>query len=407
MFQGWWMSVVDWVSVAEVLVVGEAAGDDEPIPGHRMTGQIPSLDIQRPNEAFAGSKDEALDTIDALVKRAINGMQPDEEVALGLSGGRDSRHLLLARHARGPANWRLLTAQHWNPAASLADLQGAKALADELRLDFDIVPSGRDRYAAEWEKNRRLGLRTLNHSWMLPMAARVPKGATLLDGLNGGNLLGRDSLTRSWVETHGTQAPSAGAALDHVIRRLVRAPRKRVKAWLVSPNVNETVWREVEERVEERFLRYVDFPNPFQAWSYLEHTRRGIALAPFVLMEASNVVCPYFDPDVVSFGLSLPWNISSQPTLQVDMLSRLYPQVAHVPYAHDFDRTDGRLDLDVEAEEVSWKRISPVLNGHVTENVINRTGASGHGWHGNRRVVLVAQALAWEERGAAASLDDL
>lgn len=397
------MSVVDWVSVAEVLAAGEVFGEDNPIPGHHLERPVPDLDVPPPESEFSGTAVEALDAIDALVRDVLAEVPSEWELALGLSGGRDSRHLLLAAQAVDRPIGQFVTAQHWNPGASQADTQGARALAEELGLPLEIVPGGQDRYAAEWEKNRRLGLRTLNHSWLLPMADHLAGQRALLDGLNGGALLGRDSLTRSWLESHGSRAPTSGEALDHIVRRLVRGPRRRITSWLPSSRIDSRVWKEVEERLRQRFERYTDYPNPFQAWSYLEHARRGTALAPYGLMGNDRVICPYFDPRVVALGLSLPWAISSRPNLQVDMISRIYPQVAHVPYANDLEVGEHALTVDADAENVSWSRISRIIQGHVSEDTMRQVEL-GRGWHGNRRIVMVAQALAWEEVGHAATL---
>jgi hypothetical protein len=174
-------------------------------------------------------------------------------------------------------------------------------------------------------------------------------------------------------------------------------------AWLDSPRLRRPVWQEAEERLEHRFRRYLDYPNPFQAWSYLEHTRTGIALAPYVLMGNDAVICPYYDPRLISFGLSLPWSMSSVPTFQEQMLARAYPDVASVPYAHELPREEFGLAVDASLEAVSWAHLAPLLRGHVKEDNTSRT--SDH--PGSRRMVLLAQALAWEERGFGESLERL
>lgn len=392
--------MIDWVALTQVLASGECYGPDEPVPGHVLPRSAPELIVPFPAEEFSGTWQEALETVDALVRQVLEETPADVGFSLGLSGGRDSRHLLMAARAVDRPVVECVTAQHWKPGASSADVQGAQALASALGLSLEVLPLARDRWAAEWEKNRLLGLRTVNHSWLLPMVQRLGSERPLLDGLNGGNLLGRDALTRTWVERHGAQRPLPGEALDHAMRHLLRAPRKRLASWLKSPRIERAVWKEAEERLESRFRSYLDYPNPFQAWSYLEHTRKGIALAPYVLMGNDDVVCPYYDARVASFGLSLPWSISSRPDFQVDMLARAYPEVASIPYAHDFPREATSLDVDVAAEAESWQRVAPWLRGHVDEDFIGRQP----GTPGNRRMVLLAQALAWEQQGQGSTL---
>jgi asparagine synthase (glutamine-hydrolysing) len=397
-------AVVDWVGVAEVLILGETIGDDLPIPGHRLPRAVPRLDVPPPVETFAGSAAEAMHTCDALIRDVISAAPADWEFDLGLSGGRDSRHLLLAAQATGRRIAGCVTAQHWNPDSSNADVQAAGMLAHALDLSVDVVPQVGDRFLAQWNKNRILGLRTRNHSWVLPMAAHLGARRPLIDGVNGGNMFGRDSLTMSWLSKNGFTRPTPEQAVDHVIQQKFTTARRRMKGWLTSPRLSREIWQETRQRIVDRFTRYLDYPNPFQAWSCLEHTANGIALAPYVLMDNDRVLCPYFDPTVVTFGLSLPWEISANPDFQQQMLTDIYPKVAHIPYSHEIRQAAPPLQFDAVSEAQSWAHILHEVSGHVHESAFNAEGPRPDGIHGNRRLVLLAQALRWERQGRPSDL---
>lgn len=250
-----------------------------------------------------------------------------------------------------------------------------------------------------------MNLGTLSHSWVLSFAAYLGNRDPLLDGLNGGALLGRDPLTVSWVRDHGPRPPSPDEALEHARQQLFLRNRRRIKSWLTSSRLNGSVWREAEQRFIDRFSTYLEYPNPFQAWIYLERTPCGIALSPYVLMDNDRVVCPYYGQGIIEFGLSLPWELTCDATLQEDLMRRRYPHVARVPYSHQLVASDSQHALvDTDRERRSLSEILPHLRGHVSDDWLERMAEPVVDRRGNRRMVLVAQALAWEREGKPAPL---
>lgn len=393
-------SVIDWVAIAEVLTAGEAFGDDYPVPGAPLPREIPIRHFRQPTEQFTGSWEQAQDTCDSLIRAAIERSPSHWDFAIGLSGGHDSRHLLLATRAVGRSVSRAVCAEHWQRASTAADTAAARLLAHRLGIPLEIASQSPDRYAAEWDKNLLVNLTSTNHSWVLALARHMGNAQPILDGLNGGGLMCRDPLTVSWVDRYGDACPSADQAVEHVRDILFRHPRRRVSAWLSSPRLTPSIWREAEDRLVERFRRYLDYPNPFQAWIYLERTRRAMALVPYVLMGNDRVLCPYYDEEVGSFGLSLPWDITCRREFQEQMLARIYPDVADVPLNHRIEvRQTEALSVDPEAERRSLARIVPLLDQHVNPDWLAKRYQPAVQGRGNRRMVLVAEALAWEDSG--------
>ena len=245
-----------------------------------------------------------------------------------------------------------------------------------------------------------MNLGTLSHSWVLSFAAYLGNRDPLLDGLNGGALLGRDPLTVAWVRDHGLRPPTPAEALDHARQQLFLRNRRRIKMWLTSSRLSGAVWREAERRFTDRFRLYLEYRNPFQAWIYLERTPYGIALSPYVLMGNDRVVCPYYTDDMIEFGLSLPWEFTCDATFQEDLMRRRYPHVAQVPYSHQLVASDSQEAIvDTDRERRSLSEILPHLRGHVADDWLERMAQPMVDRRGNRRMVLVAQALAWEKAG--------
>ena len=132
-------SAIDWVAIAEVLTIGEAFGDDRPVVDEVTSRSVPSRSRPQPG-SFLGSREEALDRCDDLVREGIAQTPSDWQFSMGLSGGHDSRHLLVAAEAEGRPVRRAVCAEHWTLARSAADSAAANALADRLGMPLEIAP---------------------------------------------------------------------------------------------------------------------------------------------------------------------------------------------------------------------------------------------------------------------------
>ncbi|MFM9134786.1 MAG: hypothetical protein ACKOT0_05030 [bacterium] len=147
--------------------------------------------------------------------------------------------------------------------------------------------------------------------------------------------------------------------------------------------------------------------QPLQAWWILERARRGTSLLPLSLISSRRTVVPYFTPAMLSFALSLPWEISSDERFQDILLAEEYPDVADIPYAYELARSgdepepsDGPPELDHVAEERSWEIVLRALHGHANPAFIAARESPSDTGRGNRRMVLFAQALEWEAGNA-------
>jgi len=113
---------------------------------------------------------QALDAFIALVERAVGRrVPPSDDVAVPLSGGRDSRHILLQLCATDRKPRFCLTLHHYPPRSN-ADAEVARHLTQLLQVPHVVVEQTESRLAAEVRKNWATSLCADEHGWFMAMA---------------------------------------------------------------------------------------------------------------------------------------------------------------------------------------------------------------------------------------------
>jgi asparagine synthase (glutamine-hydrolysing) len=333
---------VDWPALAILLAMGHFIEGDTPFEEVRtlpirstLSWRRGSLTVeQRPFEiphldiSYEESKSRYL----AEVRRAIARDLPSGDVAQGLSGGRDSRHILLELLHQGVTPASLVTTSHYLPLSD-ADTTVAKRLAERLGLPITAISPDANRVKSEIEKNLLTEFQTLNHSWGLRLGAEFGTEATLYDGMNGGVLFGRSAPVRGLRKRYGDIAPSIDDTVQSVLETVFNEPILKLSRIFTESPIAEHYLELARQRIGFAIRRYANAPSPAQAFFYFNHTSRESAIFTLGLMQANCVLCPLDDPEVVRFGLGLPWHISSNALLQTDAIRSGYPDYSNIPFA--------------------------------------------------------------------------
>jgi hypothetical protein len=305
----------------------------------------------RPIEPWRGDRAEAIRRYDELVRAAVAASRGPEHHAIGLSGGRDTRHILLALISQGLGVERIVSIYNslWAPHT---DARIAAALAKRIGKEAEIVPAIADRVTAEIEKNRDTELQTLSHSWGLGLADALAGSRTLYDGMGGAHL-GRIRLVRNVKKVFPDGKPDWGPMREAALNALMSGHAlENVPPFLLWPEIVE----EARSVLLADMDRYADYPNPLQAYRYFDNVVRDSALFTLRMMPAREVICPIDDEHVVDFGLGLPWEMSSDPTFQVEALRTSYPDFADIPFDNEVPPTGGPKVTDPAAERRTLER---------------------------------------------------
>ncbi len=189
-------------AITIILLVGELIGDLMPFEGldsnDYRTNNSPSESILKDRSLLLNEADKSPLTIspadcyaiyDDIVRGAIESIPDNLDTVMGVSGGRDSRHIALAMKSCRRRAPRMVTARHFLGNASETDVAVAQMLSHRLGNSIEIAGQPNDRFLVEWDKNVLTGMQTLSHSWGLSLASSLKGSEVLLDGMNRASAL--------------------------------------------------------------------------------------------------------------------------------------------------------------------------------------------------------------------------
>ncbi len=258
-----------------------------------------------------------------------------------LSGGRDSRHILLEVLHQGRRPAACVTFHH-NGATPNREARAARALCRRLGVAHDILGFARPRIADTFRALAMTSLCADEHAQMMPLHDYfLARDGASFDGIAGDILTNPDDSADRYMRLarRGDYKAIAGDMIaGH--GRVVSAPGwGRGAGPIRSPGMDEAA----RDHVAAAIARYDAAPDPYQAFWTFHRTRREIGFVPqAILGSAGRVFCPYLDPGFAEFCLSLPYAVTRDRQLHNDAIARAYPAVADIPYQEGFAETPAR-----------------------------------------------------------------
>jgi len=325
--------------------LGFFIGDDTPFaaikavpPNARFEWQDGKLECRgnypQPVRPSTLSRDDAIDRYSELFAQAMARRAPVGRFALPISGGRDSRHILLELHRTGHRPDICVSIRDFPPDSS-RDPEIAAALCAELGFEHVTIGQRLPLMESHLRWNRETDFCYVANGWFLAMADYLGgRFECLYDGIAGDTLSQSSYLTVELRDAFRARNPGAirnGLAkfgFDHsVLRSLLRGPLRDA---LDSSLAMERLSKEIE--------RHLGAPNPIASFVFWNRTRRKIALNAYaVLRRVPRVYSPFLDHDLFDFLMSLPADVLADRTFHDDTIARTYPRYAHVPYAgHEY-----------------------------------------------------------------------
>lgn len=301
---------------------------------------------------------------------AIDRCLPHGKAVMGLSGGRDSRHILMALLERGQPPARVVTSHH-PTSSSRAEVAIAHQLARRFRIPITTVHPRSDRFLAELEKNRRTDCQTLSHGWTLPLAEAMNGAPVRYDGINGGVLFGRSSVVKALRRTFGNDLPPWSELRERGVDLMCNRRLETLARLLTGPLLDPDNVEAARERIRNALERYREYPNPIQAFIYYNHVGRDTAQFTYRLMGNDEVLTPMDAPQVVQFAFALPWRLACDFDFQKIALQKRFPQAADIPLLEDHPkRRRSWLDrlrrgtINRRSEQVTFTRLRNELSKH-------------------------------------------
>lgn len=258
-----------------------------------------------------------------------------------LSGGRDSRHILLEVLHQGRRPAACVTFHH-NGVRLNREAQAARALCERLGVAHDVLGYARPRIADIFRALAMTGLCADEHAQMMPLHDYfLGREGASFDGIAGDILTNPDDSADRYMQL--ARKGDYKAIADDMIAghgRVISTRRwGRGAGAIWSPGMDEAA----RDHVAAAIARYDAAPDPYQMFWMFHRTRREISFVPqAILGSAERVFCPYLDPDFAEFCLSLPYAVTRDQQLHNDAIARAYPAVADIPYQEGFAEVPAR-----------------------------------------------------------------
>ena len=282
---------------------------------------------------FHGSRSAAICAYRDLFRQAMARVLDDAgEFVLPLSGGRDSRHILLeAAHLGCPPR---LSVTGGKPASRMPfeDIRVASLLTARLGIRHRIVPPvlGRldDLVAGFHLTNFCADELQCFH----PVASvLLEEGATVLDGLGGDMLSAGICQSRERHELFEKDIPGLAGAL------LGGGVKAKIKAGLLTHALGEDLRRlssfdVARARLTRELLRHREAVNPLQSFHFFNRTRRELALSPCAILRPLKTLCPYLDRDLFEFLCGLPPSFVLGRRFHDDTIATAFPGMQDIPF---------------------------------------------------------------------------
>ena len=260
----------------------------------------------------------ALHTFVDLFRESVQ-RRLDGDCVVALSGGRDSRHILLQLYECGRLPTAAITV---DIPARKGETLIARQLAARLGIRHVILYPRPNRVVEdESYKNLATNFLTLEHGWMADAA--------------------RSELKGDWWDGIAGDIMSAGLFLTPVMQQLAEQHRlDELAEQVVLYSLPHFLWQSTFSRddalhlVARELHKHMGAANPIGSFYFWNRTRVAVAACPFGLLENSNrqIVAPFLDSNLWHFLASLPADMLVSRRFHSDAIDLAFPGFSDIPY---------------------------------------------------------------------------
>lgn len=277
--------------------------------------------------------DQAIDGYISLFQAAIRmRVRSGERTAVPLSGGRDSRHILLELCRSGHRPNFCITVEQYPPKSN-ADVAVAKILAEAVDIKHFVVRQPGSQLKQELQKNTTTEFLAEHPVWALAIGAFLRDKADVSyhgiagDGLSGGNFLTPELL--KYYEM-GLTDECARYHLDYF-------NNEGILENCLTPDAYQSFNRQLALGCVHEHVKLTEkTPSPSAMHYFWSRTRRNISLMPFRILNRSiENRAPFLDYNLYDFLASLPGSFQLGNSFHTQVIQRAYPSYKHIAFASE------------------------------------------------------------------------
>lgn len=338
---------LDDAAMAVFIRLGWVLGEDTVFKAIRMLppggevrwgGGVPQVTVGYKFPAGQNlSREAALTGHGELIRQAVR-RRASRDVRFGfpLSGGHDSRHILLELDALG-CKPEVCFTNHDFPPYREQNIQVAKLLTQRLGLPHRQLGQPGSRLVAELRKNQLNHFGAMENIWCVNLYPSIARHTPVVyEGSPGNNYFGE------YVNSENTTLFEKG--------RLRELAEQLLHKWLTWQSSEEALARILTKDVAQRFSRdlavervaselgkYSAAANPVGSFYFWNRGRRVAQLQPLSIARQAGAitVTPYLDHDLVDFLASVSPGIALDKQFYKDSINRMHPRFYDIPYAGD------------------------------------------------------------------------
>lgn len=345
---------LDYPALAVFLRLGFFLGNDTPFKCIRAVP--PGADFEWARERFgvggkpllvrprSVSRNAAIDEYISLFRQAMERRRPkDDNFILPLSGGRDSRHILLELCRMKCPPRRCITAYKYPTLSSRrTDAAIAPVLARRLNVPHSFFKDGESPFKRELTTNIALNMCVDEPAWIFALYEYINRNSPIsYDGIAA-------LLSHSTYVTREALDLFDNGRWDELANYLFRQWSKgRHTLCILSADRRDKFDEETAGmRVLKELESHAGAANPLLAFYFWNRTRREVALAPLLLLkDVEAAFMPYLDHQVCDFLLSLSPDITIDRKLHSDAIHRAFPRYSSIPFSRDLRMANSQISI--------------------------------------------------------------
>ncbi len=274
------------------------------------------------------TRQAAVEEYDALFRAAMARRIPEQgDFAVPLSGGRDSRHIVLELCRSGHRPAYCLSARRFPPDPA-ADQQIAAQVAAALGLRHVIVGPPQGQIKNLFNANVKTSMTAPRRGWKFAIVEQLLATVrATYDGIGGDMLSAGSALDDKQIKL--MESGNYEGFLRHIFRdvnTMLGQVMPVDKARLLSDEA-------ALERLIDEPARHAGAANPTTSFYFWNRTRRFDGSNPYgMLADVPTVYLPFLDHDLFDFLASLPVEMIRGNAFHDEVIRRAYPEYADIPF---------------------------------------------------------------------------